>query len=68
MNYYNWSKEYEQTAAALNEVVMRLKRRRTGLSESEKKELTDKISFYRRCRNEALDIAQHLMARHKGAA
>ena len=68
MNYLEWSKEYEQTAERLNEVIVRLKRRRGGLSESEKKELADKLRFYRRCRNEAYDVARHLLNRHKGVA
>ena len=52
----------------LNEVILRLKRKRAGLSESEKKELNDKLRFYTRCRNEAYEISQHLLNRHKGVA
>ena len=68
MNYLEWSKEYEQTAERLNEVIVRLKRKRSGLSESKKKELDDKIRFYRSCRNDAFEIAQHLLNRHRGVA
>ena len=67
MNYLEWSKEYEQTAKRLDEVIVRLKRRR-GVSESEKKELADKLRFYRHCRNEAYEVARHLLNRHKGVA
>ena len=68
MNYFEWSTEYEKTALELEAVMDKLKSRRRTASESEKKELSDKITFYRHCRNECRDIANHLMQRHRGAA
>lgn len=68
MNYFEWAQEYETTAMELDKVVNRLKRERRSACESVKKELSDKISFYRGCRNECLGIANHLMDRHRGVA
>ena len=68
MDYIEWSSEYDDEACRLNEVMDRLKKRRRSASESEKKELSDRIAFYRRCRNECRDIARHLTDRHRGIA
>ncbi len=68
MNYLEWSQEYTQTAQEMDTVVQRLKKKRSRAGESEKRELNDRISMYRSCRNECLDIARRLMERHRGAA
>ena len=68
MNYFEWSREYEQTASELNKVITRLKKQKCGKGESKKKELNDKIALYRGYRNECLRVADHLMERHNGVA
>lgn len=68
MNYLAWSQEYTETAEELNKVILRLKKQRAGKGKSDKKEITDKISEYRCCRNDCLRIAEHLMQRHRGCA
>ncbi len=68
MNYIEWSKEYETTAAELEKVLTRLKREREGKGKSNRKELDDKIIYYRRLRSECLKISAHLLARSKGVA
>ena len=65
MNYYEWSQEYENTAREMDSMVMRLKKQRAAKGKSDKKELDDKIAFYRSLRNECLRIAAH---RSKGVA
>ncbi len=66
MNYTQWAHEYEETANELDKVVTRLKRERKSACDSVKKELADKIVFYRGCRNECIKIANHLMNRQRG--
>ncbi|MBQ1308913.1 MAG: hypothetical protein II118_00605 [Ruminococcus sp.] len=68
MNYYEWSQEYENTAREMDSMVMRLKKQRAAKGKSDKKELDDKIAFYRSLRNECLRIAAHLRKRSKGVA
>ena len=68
MNYYEWSQEYENTAREMDNMVMRLKKQRAAKGKSDKKELDDKIAFYRSLRNECLRIAAHLRKRSKGVA
>ncbi len=68
MNYYEWSQEYENTAREMDSMVMRLKKQRAAKGRSDKKELDDKIAFYRSLRNECLRIAAHLRKRSKGVA
>lgn len=68
MNYYEWSQEYENTAREMDSMVMRLKKQRAAKGKSDKKELDDKIAFYRNLRNECLRIAAHLKKRSKGVA
>ena len=68
MNYYEWSQEYENTAREMDSMVMRLKKQRAATGKSDKKELDDKIAFYRSLRNECLRIAAHLRKRSKGVA
>ncbi|MBQ1687027.1 MAG: hypothetical protein II629_07985 [Ruminococcus sp.] len=68
MNYYEWSQEYENTAREMDSMVMRLKKQRAAKGKSDKKELDDKIAFYRSLRNECLRIAAHLKKRSKGVA
>ena len=68
MNYFEWSREYEQTAMELDKVITRLKKEKCGKGDSMKKELNDKIALYRCYRNECLRVADHLMQRHKGVA
>ena len=68
MNYYEWSQEYENTAREMDSMVMRLKKQRAAKGKSDKKELDDKIAFYRSLRNESLRIAAHLKKRSKGVA
>ncbi len=68
MNYFDWSQEYNNTAAELANVIERLKAKRRGLSKVEKKELNIKIAKYKIYYNECVQIADHLLARHKGAA
>jgi len=68
MNYFEWSKEYENTAREMNNMVIRLKKQRAAMGKSSKKEMDDKIAFYRSLRNESLRIAAHLEKRSKGVA
>ena len=68
MNYLEWSHEYEKTAEEMNMMMLRLKQKRMGGSKTEKKELADKIIYYRNRRNECLRIARHLSERHRGVA
>lgn len=68
MNYFEWSQEYENTAREMDSMVMRLKKQRAAKGKSDKKELDDKIAFYRSLRNECLRIAAHLRKRSKGVA
>ena len=68
VNYYEWSQEYENTAREMDSMVMRLKKQRAAKGKSDKKELDDKIAFYRSLRNECLRIAAHLRKRSKGVA
>ncbi len=68
MNYFVWSQEYINTAAELANVIERLKAKRKGLSKYEKKELDSKIAKYKTYYNECIQIADHLLERHKGAA
>lgn len=68
MNYFDWSQEYNNTAAELANVIERLKAKRRGLSKVEKKELNIKIAKYKIYYNECVQIADHLLARHKGVA
>lgn len=68
MNYFEWSQEYENTAREMDSMVMRLKKQRAAKGKSDKKELDDKIAFYRSLRNECLRIAAHLKKRSKGVA
>ncbi len=66
MNYLQWSHEYEETAEKLNRVIQRLLRERTGKGKTERKELSDRIAYYKRIRNECLNISNHLTERHLG--
>ncbi len=68
MNYLEWSHEYEKTAEEMNMMMLHLKQRRMSGSKTEKKELADKIIYYRNRRNECLRIARHLSERHRGVA
>ena len=68
MNYFDWSQEYNDTAAELANVIERLKAKRKGLPKVEKKELDIKIAKYKIYYNECIQIADHLLTRHKGAA
>lgn len=68
MNYFEWSQEYENTAREMDSMVIRLKKQRAAKGKSDKKELDDKIAFYRSLRNECLRIAAHLRKRSKGVA
>lgn len=68
MNYYEWSKEYEQTARSLDRTIDSLKKQGAGKGDAAKKELNEKIASYKVWRNEALRTADLLMRRHKGVA
>ena len=68
MNYLEWSHEYEKTAEEMNMMMLRLKQKRMNGSKTGKKELADKIIYYRNRRNECLRIARHLSERHRGVA
>ncbi len=68
MNYFEWSQEYLQTANQLDRVLERLQTERAGASESVKKELSERILFYRSCRRDCLEIADILMDRCRGVA
>ena len=52
----------------MNMMMLRLKQKRMSGSKTEKKELADKIIYYRNRRNECLRIARHLSERHRGVA
>lgn len=68
MNYYEWSKEYAQSAEALDKIISRLKEQRKRVHSSHRKELDDRIAFYKVCRNECVQTADHLMQRYEGVA
>ncbi len=68
MNYFEWSKEYIDTAEDFAYVIDKLKARRKSASLSEKKEIDLKITKYRMYYNECIMTANHLMQRHKGVA
>lgn len=68
MNYFEWSKEYFDTASEISEVIERLKAQRKNAGNTEKKEIDIKISKYRSCYYDCMDIANHLLERHKGVA
>lgn len=68
MNYLKWSQEYEECAQEIDKVIARLKHDRIAASPSGKQELSDKITYYRRCRAECIGIADHLRERHRGVA
>lgn len=68
MNYFEWSQEYYNTAAEIAIVIEKLKNERKGKTAFEQKELNMKIAKYMIYYNECLDIANHLLARHKGVA
>ena len=68
MDYLKWSNEYKQTASELEAVLARLKRQRARASDSVKKELSDKITLYKGWYKECIEIAHHLMERHRGVA
>ena len=50
------------------EIIEKLKNERKGKTPFEQKEINMKIAKYRTYYNECLDIANHLLARHKGVA
>jgi hypothetical protein len=66
MNYLNWSNEYYDTANKLLQVIKELKDSRITVKPSEKKDLDLKITQYKIYHAECLQIANHLMLRHKG--
>lgn len=68
MNYFEWSKEYIDTAKDFAYVIEKLKSRRKSASLSERKELDLKIATYKTYYNECILTANHLMHRHKGVA
>lgn len=68
MNYYEWSQEYYKTADDISVVIDRLKSSRKGASHSAKKDIEQKIAQYRIYYNECIQVANHLMDRHKGVA
>ena len=68
MNYFEWSQEYVNTVAQLDRVLTRLKKERATACESRKKELSDRITQYRCCRRECMEIADRLMKRDRGIA
>ena len=68
MNYFEWSQEYYNTAAEIAIVIEKLKNERKGKTPFEQKEINMKIAKYRTYYNEFLDIANHLLAWHKGVA
>ncbi len=68
MNYFEWSKEYEQTARSLDRIIDSLTKQGAGKGDATKKEINNKIASYKAWRNEALRTANHLMRRHKGVA
>ena len=67
MNYLEWSHEYEETVQTLDELIQKLKKQRAA-SPLNRRELSDKISYYRQCRAECMEICNHLMERHRGVA
>lgn len=68
MNYFEWSQEYYNTAEEIAVVIEKLKKEHKGKTPYKQKELNLKIAKYRSYYNECLDIANHLLARHKGVA
>ena len=68
MNYYEWSQEYVQSANQLGNFIHKLKEQRKSASVSQKKELDDKIAYYRTCYHECMDTANLLMQRYEGVA
>lgn len=68
MNYFEWSKEYYETAAEIANVIEKLKNSRKKCNLSEKNEFDRKIAAYRMYYNECILTANHLIERHKGVA
>ena len=68
MNYYEWSMEYSAQADKLYDVINKLKAKYKRASKSEKKQLESRIREYRSCYRECVEISNHLMERHRGAA
>ncbi|SCY05906.1 hypothetical protein SAMN02910441_00720 [Ruminococcus sp. YE282] len=68
MNYFEWSQEYYDTAEKIADIIERLKLRRKSAVLSEKKELDLRITNYKVIYNECMQIANHLLQRHKGVA
>ena len=66
MKYLERAHEDEESAEKLNRVIQRLLRERTGKGKTERKELSDRIAYYKRIRNECLNISNHLTERHLG--
>ena len=52
----------------MEQLIRRFQQERAGQGRTADKELTDKIAYYRTCRNECIDIANRLMLRHLGVA
>lgn len=68
MNYYEWSQDYLNSADEVARVINKLKKQYRHVSKSERKLLDAKLSEYRRCYRDCLQIAKLLRERHEGAA
>lgn len=68
MNYLAWSNEYRTTADELAKVIDKLKSERKTASPAVKKELDRRITDYRVCFRECIEIAALLRERQGDAA
>ena len=65
MDYFEWSKEYEENAERVLKVIERKKKqlKKKDLTADERKRLSDDIKSYRRIRHELTEIAVTLRDR-----
>lgn len=68
MDYLAWSEEYTATAQQLAKVIARLKKQRSALPRSERKELDNRVLQYKIYYGECIRTADLLRERGKGIA
>lgn len=66
MNYANWYKEYDAEAQRIMKVIEKLKSDRKNSSLVSKRELDNKIAYYRSIYVECLSAANILSVRYGG--
>lgn len=65
-NYLEWSNEYKLEAEKMLDVINKIKENAAKQSNTNKKELYEKIQKYRGYYRECMDIANLLEKRHRG--